>query len=102
MAPAGACLYDGNSFRHIQQIQKKGPHGLNGGEPLDEKRTTDALPARRPEDLPPAARRALAEAEERRRRKAGEAQAPPEIGGRKGLDPARYGDWEVKGIASDF
>ena len=29
-------------------------------------------------------------------------RAPREIGGRGGLDPARYGDWEVKGIACDF
>ena len=45
----------------------------------------------------------LAEAEERR--KAAEAaaqQAPTELNGRGGLDPARYGDWEVKGIISDF
>jgi len=28
--------------------------------------------------------------------------APPEHNGRGGLDPARYGDWEVKGIACDF
>ena len=28
--------------------------------------------------------------------------APKEIGGRAGLEPTRYGDWEVKGIASDF
>jgi hypothetical protein len=28
--------------------------------------------------------------------------APPEHNGRGGLDPARYGDWEVKGLASDF
>lgn len=53
--------------------------------------------------LSPAAQRALAEAEERRR-KAMEAQqqAPREIGGREGPDPARYGDWEVKGLAIDF
>ncbi|GGA60815.1 DUF1674 domain-containing protein [Nitratireductor aestuarii] len=53
--------------------------------------------------LSPAAQRALAEAEERRR-KALEAQeqAPKEIGGREGPDPARYGDWEVKGVAVDF
>ncbi|AHC99301.1 DUF1674 domain-containing protein [Leisingera methylohalidivorans] len=53
-------------------------------------------------DLPPAARRALAEAKERR--KAAEAQSPPpkELGGREGPDPARYGDWEKKGIAVDF
>jgi len=52
-------------------------------------------------DLPPAAQRALAEAEERRR-KAKEEKRPVELGGRDGLDPARYGDWEKKGIAIDF
>ncbi len=57
--------------------------------------------APRPE-LTPAARRALAEAEERRRAAAARPEAPEEIGGRGGLDPARYGDWEVKGLASDF
>ena len=51
--------------------------------------------------IPEAARRALAEAEERRRRAAA-APAAPEFNGRGGLDPARYGDWEVKGIAADF
>lgn len=52
-------------------------------------------------DLPPAAQRALAEAEERRK----QAQAldlPKELGGRKGPEPVRYGDWEKKGIAVDF
>jgi hypothetical protein len=28
--------------------------------------------------------------------------APEEVGGRKGPEPTRYGDWEVKGICSDF
>ena len=54
-------------------------------------------------DLPPAARRALAEAEERRR--AAEAEASPlprDLGGRNGPEPVRYGDWERKGIAVDF
>lgn len=52
-------------------------------------------------DLPPAARRALAEAEERR--KAAKAlNLPPELGGRDGPEPVRYGDWEKKGIAVDF
>lgn len=51
-------------------------------------------------DLPDAAKRALAEAEERRARDA--ARRPREFAGRGGLEPARYGDWEVKGIASDF
>jgi hypothetical protein len=57
--------------------------------------------ARRP--LTPAAERALAEAAARRaERERAQSQAPEEIAGRGGLDPARYGDWEVKGIASDF
>lgn len=52
-------------------------------------------------DLPPAAIRALQEADERRR--AAKAQdLPTELGGRDGLDPVRYGDWEKKGIAVDF
>ncbi|WP_370046013.1 MULTISPECIES: DUF1674 domain-containing protein [Salipiger] len=58
----------------------------------------------RPE-LPPAAQRALAEAAERRaaaEEAARKAPTPKEYGGRDGLDPARYGDWEKKGIAIDF
>lgn len=51
-------------------------------------------------DLPPAARRALAEAEERR--KTAETALPPELGGRGGPEPVRYGDWEKKGLAVDF
>ncbi len=55
------------------------------------------------QDLPPAAQRALAEAEERRRKAEAEAkERPKELGGRDGPDPARYGDWEKKGIAIDF
>ena len=61
-----------------------------------------AAPTRpRFEDLPPAAQRALAEAEERRR-KAAPAELPPELGGRDGPEPVRFGDWEKKGIAVDF
>lgn len=53
--------------------------------------------------LSPAAERALAEAAERRAKAAGERAAPPtEIGGRDGPDPTRYGDWEKKGVISDF
>lgn len=53
-------------------------------------------------DLPPAARRALAEAEARRRVAALAAPPPPELGGRDGPEPVRYGDWERRGIAVDF
>lgn len=58
--------------------------------------TDDARP-----DLPPAAQRALAEAEDRRR-KARELTLPTELGGRDGPEPVRYGDWEKKGLAIDF
>ena len=51
--------------------------------------------------LPEAAKRALAEAEERRR-KAADLTMPTELGGREGPEPVRYGDWEKKGIAIDF
>lgn len=49
------------------------------------------------------AARALAEAEARRaERRRSETPRPREIDGRQGPEPVRYGDWENKGIASDF
>ena len=51
--------------------------------------------------LSDAARRALAEAEARRAGQEAKA-GPKEFGGPKGPEPVRYGDWEKKGIASDF
>jgi hypothetical protein len=63
---------------------------------------TAAWPVER-KPLTAAAKRALAEAEARR--KAAEANARPvakEFQGPKGPEPTRYGDWENKGIASDF
>ncbi|WP_340110423.1 DUF1674 domain-containing protein [Pikeienuella sp. HZG-20] len=47
-----------------------------------------------------AAARALREAEARRAEPRPE--LPTELGGRDGLEPTRYGDWESKGILSDF
>ncbi len=52
--------------------------------------------------LPPAAQRALAEAEVRRREADAKPPLPTELGGRKGPEPVRYGDWEKKGLAIDF
>ncbi len=52
-------------------------------------------------ELPPEAIRALAEAEERRRR-AKQAHTPKEYGGRDGPEPTRFGDYEKKGLAVDF
>jgi hypothetical protein len=61
-----------------------------------------ASPVRPEKPLSPAAERALAEAAERRAEFDRQAAARPKEAGRKGLDPTRYGDWENKGIASDF
>ncbi len=61
------------------------------------------IPADEPRALSPAAKRALAEAEARRQAiDAATAMAPKEKGGRGGLEPSRYGDWEIKGLTSDF
>ncbi len=54
------------------------------------------------DDLPPAAKRALAEAEARRTAAALKPPLPKELGGRDGPEPVRYGDWEKKGLAVDF
>ena len=51
--------------------------------------------------LPPEALRALKEAERRRLEKK-EVNFPKELGGRAGVEPVRFGDWEKKGIAIDF
>ena len=49
------------------------------------------------------AKRALEEAKKRHSsKKASNEKIPLEKNGRGGLEPTRYGDWEVKGIASDF
>ena len=70
----------------------------------DEKQKEETGSDERP--MPPEARRALEEAEQRRREQASPAAAKPaaisEVGGREGPDPVRYGDWEKGGIASDF
>ncbi|MGY3435900.1 hypothetical protein ACVWWI_000324 [Bradyrhizobium sp. USDA 3686] len=68
---------------------------------------SDQPPVPDRKQLTPAAQRALAEAEARRQAAAvgtkndGQA-APKELQGPKGPEPTRYGDWERKGIASDF
>jgi hypothetical protein len=68
-----------------------------GKGPVDSNPGKDEEPAK---TLTAAARRALAEAEARRAQ--AEPERPREFNGRGGLDPVRYGDWEVKGVASDF
>ncbi|WP_166417263.1 DUF1674 domain-containing protein [Cochlodiniinecator piscidefendens] len=55
----------------------------------------------KPKNIPEAAKRALAEAQERRQ-KADKTPLPTELGGRDGPEPVRFGDYERKGIAVDF
>jgi hypothetical protein len=61
------------------------------------------IPRKKFEDLPPAAQRALKEAEDRRREiDARQEKMPEEVNGRGGLEPTRYDDWEIKGLTVDF
>ena len=60
-----------------------------------------AAPERKP--LSEAAKRALAEAEARRKKAVAKpAPAAKELGGPEGPEPTRFGDWDRKGIVSDF
>ena len=70
-------------------MRMSGSDGTSGGEGAVRKRVKAA------------AERALAEAEARRQARQSE-KGPREINGREGPEPVRYGDWEVKGLASDF
>ena len=55
-----------------------------------------------PKKIPPEAKRALEEAEERRKSIKDTLAPKKEFGGRDGPEPVRFGDWERKGIAVDF
>jgi hypothetical protein len=67
------------------------------GLPIEQEAATER------KQLTPAAQRALSEAEARRRAAAAAAKPrPKEFQGPRGPEPTRYGDWEHKGIASDF
>ncbi|MBJ3786565.1 DUF1674 domain-containing protein [Devosia sediminis] len=69
----------------------------------DDTTPPETTEAAEPKILSPAAQRALAEAEARRQAiDEATAMAPKEKGGRGGLEPGRYGDWEIKGLTSDF
>ena len=65
---------------------------------MSDQATPDPIAAR----IAEAAQRAKAEAQERRDKQQDKKQLPPELGGPKGPEPTRYGDWERKGIVSDF
>jgi hypothetical protein len=85
----------GNSLRRFNpwadgMTEENGKSAQGGGTTMQRK-------------LAPAAQRALAEAEARRKHYlAAEAACPKELGGRGGMEPGRYGDWEVKGLTADF
>jgi hypothetical protein len=77
------------------------PTDESSPKPAGDRAREDPLTKRR--KLPPAAERALAEAAARRAERNRHRQDPPkELDGRGGLDPTRYGDWEVNGLISDF
>jgi hypothetical protein len=77
-----------------------GSEGLGNKVPATEMPRVSEDP-KRPKSA--AAHRALEEAARRRKgRDAAATPRPKEIAGRDGPDPVRYGDWEVKGIVSDF
>jgi hypothetical protein len=64
-------------------------------------RNAKPAPGRKP--LAPAAERALAEAAKRRAEAESKVwPASKEVGGPAGPEPTRYGDWEKKGLTSDF
>ena len=65
---------------------------------MSDQETSDPIAVR----IAEAAQRAKAEAQERRDKQQDKKQLPPELGGPKGPEPTRYGDWERKGIVSDF
>ena len=48
------------------------------------------------------AEKALTEAIERNKKRSDTVGKPVELGGPSDLEPTRYGDWERKGIVSDF
>lgn len=70
---------------------------------MTDKEERNSLPegARKDKLLSPAAKRALKEAQARRKQRES-SNRPEEIGGPEGAEPTRFGDWERGGIASDF
>ena len=68
--------------------------------PMTDQKKKKPVPKRPASEI---AERALAEAKARQEQIDAKAEnSPKEINGRGGLDPARYGDWEIKGMTSDF
>lgn len=80
-----------------------GKASFPNGNAMNDQPTPPTPETPEPRPLSPAAARALAEAAARRRAiDEAAAAGKSEQGGRGGLDPARYGDWEIKGLTADF
>ena len=105
VALAGARLLLARIFRQkfllagrprLRQVRGDANRAAKSPPPGPEGQTNDKRP------LSPAAERALAEAAARRAERDRNAEQAKESGGRGGLDPTRYGDWEKDGLISDF
>ena len=86
-------------------VEEEQEPGVEEKQELDmpEKGEVAGKELRKFEDLPAAAQRALLEAEQRlKAAEQADKSLEKELGGREGLEPTRYGDWEKKGIVSDF
>jgi hypothetical protein len=88
-------LREGNGYAKSEAMPTD-PQSQSSPAPESEGQASEKRP------LPPAAERALAEAAARRAERDRNAGQAKESGGRGGLDPTRYGDWEVNGLTSDF
>ncbi len=98
-------LQDGELSGQFDGVETFGIMRRKGGGTVVEKPRTGASGARpdvADQRRRAAAERALEEAAARRRLTRGTGPSSPEIDGRGGADPVRYGDWEVKGLAVDF
>lgn len=86
--------------QEAETVKASAPGSEASGSPDDGTQAPEAGLEKK--ELTPAAKRALAEAEARRRAAGAPSQSATEIGGQDGPDPVRFGDWEKNGIASDF
>jgi hypothetical protein len=90
-------------FAKNSSLQERHGYAKSGAMPTEPQNPPEAegqASEKRP--LPPAAERALSEAAARRAERDRRAGLTKESGGRGGLDPTRYGDWEINGLTSDF
>ena len=90
------------SGKSIRENRFQRVNEMSGADNLHEDLAAPEVPGAAPgKVLSPEARRALEEAEERRK-SASALDLAREIDGPSGEEPTRYGDWERKGLAVDF